>query len=500
MSHDQSCGCPEFLQLSRRSFVGVAGGTLAAAALAPAWMPRVSFAKTFNTPPQDVIVAIFLRGGADGLNMCMPYNDAGYVSARPTLKVYAPDDTTVPVPSRALQLGNATYGNVGLGLHPAMAALLPAYQEGKLLIAHCCGLTGANQSHFDAQKYMEAGKWNDPQLFTGWLGRHLATADPINPSSTLRGLGVADGLQRSLLGAPESLPVPDIQSNPGTVPALNNLNLNYGLLPSNSTETARRQALHRIASDPGTVAAGMYESAPDILRLAAQNTVNTISRLNAIGAAGYTPQPTTGPLAPQAVYPANSIGYALRTSAAIIAANNMLTGGEAVDAIAIDVGSWDTHSNEAVRDPDTGVFTGLMIPPMTNLDNALGAFYRDVIASRGLNVTVVVMSEFGRRVGENSTPGATPGTDHGYGNVMWVMGSQVLGGRVIAKASAGAAGFGWPGVPVPTGNQIAASLTMPITLDYRHLLAEIIDRRLGNAASLSQIFPGFTPSYQGIVS
>lgn len=503
LSEGGSTGCTEYLELSRRGFLGVAGATASAAMLAattaPAWLPRVSFARDFNTPPQDVIVCVFLRGGADGLNMVIPFNDPGYLAARNTLRVFEPDRVGVPIGHRAIGLGaGARFGNVDIGLHPALAGLYPAYKDGKLLIAACSGITGANKSHFDCQRYMERGKWNDPALTSGWIGRHMAQSAPLAPNSLLRGVAVASAVQQSMIGAPGTLPLPNMASSPGTADAtglfpMNNLR-NYGLSGSSTTRDNRRRAINRIAGDPSGTPVGMYESSPSVMATAAQNTVNVINRLNQIGASSYRP-------AGGAVYPTNSFGYAMLSTAALIAANDLTSSGQAVDAVAIDLGGWDTHTDECRRDTATGTILGAMVSPMNQLAQGLGAFYADIIASRRLNVTVVVMSEFGRRVGENGgAAGSPPGTDHGYGNNVWIMGKNVLGGRVLAKTAASGQNPAWPGVPLATGNTQAYNLDMPITLDYRHLLAEIIDKRLTNPGALASVFPGFTPVYQGIVS
>jgi uncharacterized protein (DUF1501 family) len=482
-SPDLCTGCTEYHTLSRRSFmqVGAAGGAAAAVmAAAPAWLPRVAFAgETPGSDFRDVLVSVYLRGGCDGLSMCVPFNDPVYVlpTCRPTLRVYAPDDTTQAAGRRALHLNNASTTNgstvYDFGLHPAMSALLPAYNEGKLLIVQGSGLTNTNKSHFDAQRWMESGEARNNNLFTGWLGRHLATKPPVNPNTALRAIGVADGLQRTLVGSPLALPIPNFSSNPGNPPALNNIaavsatNTNgYGLTGTSSTNALRRGVLDQMY-DTGSV---------DPLRNAANNTLNTIDRLNAIGASGYTP-------AGGAVYPSNSFGYSLRTTAALIAANSSASDGQFVEAVAIDLGSWDTHASQYTYNATTGVFTGSMVNLMNTLSQGLAAFYADVIKTRGLRVTVSIVSEFGRRVGENGTVG----TDHGLGNVMMLMGTAVIGGRVLTV---------WPGLP----NGQFTNLDTPLTTDIRHILAEVIDKRLNNSAGLSTIFPGFAPTYRNVIA
>lgn len=481
MIHQHSNACEEYNELSRRGFLQVAGvGTAAAAVLAgaPAWLPQVAFAKGVPTDFRDVIVSIYLRGACDGLSMLVPFNDPVYTNplCRPTLRVYAPDDTSQVVGRRAVALSNAalTSGSntFNFGLHPALGALAPAYADGKLALIHACGLTGTNKSHFDAQRWMENGGPNSTNsIFTGWLGRHLATKPPVNANSAIRAIGVADGLQQTLIGAPLALPIPGVQSNPGTPPALNNLSAvtqtntgGFGLTGTASSNAARRGVLDNL-----------YDLVPDPLNAKANNTVATITRLNQIGATGYTP-------AGGAVYPTTTLGHALRTTAALINANNDTSVNQFTEAVAIDVGGWDTHSAQYTFNATTGVFTGTMVNNMTNIASALAAFYQDVIATRQANVTVVVVSEFGRRVGENGTTG----TDHGYGNVMFALGKSILGGRVIGS---------WPGLPnsAPFTNQ-----DTQVTTDLRHVLAEIIDKRLTNSANLPTIFPGFVPSYRGI--
>ena len=97
---------------------------------------------------RDVIVSIFLRGGADGLSLVVPYAENNYYTLRPTIAIPRPDSSST---NRALDL------NGFFGLPPAMASLLPAYRAGQLLIVHATGSTDPTRSHFDAQAFMEIG-------------------------------------------------------------------------------------------------------------------------------------------------------------------------------------------------------------------------------------------------------------------------------------------------------------------------------------------------------
>ena len=443
--------CDEYYQLSRRGFMALGSAAAAAAALSPAWLPKISLAKSYNSAAQDVIIQIFLRGACDGLSVVVPHNEPAYRSSRPLLKVNGPGVTG----NNALDLGTGSTavsstapGNtVVFGLHAALSALMPAWNNNHLLLVQAAGLTNTNKSHVDAQRVMEVGKLDDPLLGTGWLGRHLATIDPMRPTASVRAVSIADGLAQTLVGSPLAVPVPDLGSGTGTPPALTNFT-NYGVKGPSSTRVNRQNTI-------GT------------LRTAAQTTLSTIALLNSIGASGYVP-------AGGAVYPTTTVGNSLKSSAALINAD------VGVEAISIDYGGWDTHANEGGVN---GIITGTsMYTTMASLGNAIGAFYNDIINTRAKNVTIVIMSEFGRRAGENGTPG----TDHGYGNMMMVLGRSVNGHRVLTN---------WPGMPtvaVPTNQDLG------VTIDYRDILQEIVRVRLGNN-NIASIFPGYAPVNRGVL-
>ena len=169
--HD-NCACNEYNELaSRREFLTKSGGAVGAAAFAltfPDWLPQVSIADAYIAN-RDVVVSIFLRGGADGLSLCVPFGDPEYYTGRPTIAIPRPDSTAA---NKAIALDNM------FGLPQNLGGLYPAWQAGNLVVVHGSGLTYNTRSHFDAQRFMEVGKSNDPTVNTGWLGRHLATSTP----------------------------------------------------------------------------------------------------------------------------------------------------------------------------------------------------------------------------------------------------------------------------------------------------------------------------------
>jgi uncharacterized protein (DUF1501 family) len=439
MSHEETaCGCAEYQEMSRRGFFGVAGAATLAALATPAWLPRVALAKDYRATQRDVIIQVYLRGAADGLSLCVPWTESNYYTARPTIAIPRPDSGQT---LRCTDLGVSVpgpNGPTGFGLPPGMAALLPAFQAGHLLIVHAAGSVDPSRSHFDAQRFMEVGKAQDPTIITGWLGRHLTDTAPADPNALLRAVGISTALQRTLVGGPLTLPVPNLDT--------------FGLTGNSGTTAARTVTIH-----------DMYNGTPDPLKTIGLNTLATIDLLNTINFAGYTP-------AGGATYGTDSFGYAMKTTAALIKAQ------VGVEAVAIDVNGWDTHANQ-------GPLTGAMNTLMGYISSAMAAFHTDLTTGTNPTFTLVVMSEFGRRFNENGSFGS----DHGHGNVMFVMGNCITGGRVLTQ---------WPGC---NNNQLYQGLDLAVTTDYRDILAEICAQRLGNT-NLPNLFPGYTPTFRGVTT
>jgi uncharacterized protein (DUF1501 family) len=420
-------GCTEYRALSRRQFVGAAAAT-GATAFFPAWLPKVVLAES-SASTRDIIVSIFMRGGTDGLSLCVPFADANYYAARSTIAIPRPDDTSV---NKGIALDNF------FAFPQAMSGLVPAFTAQDLLVVHAAGSLNNSRSHFDAQRYMEVGKPADPSLVTGWLGRHLASMPPVRTTAPLRALGLANGLQKTLVGGPRTLPIADPT--------------NYTIGGSSTTLAARLAVLQ-----------GDYANAPEPSMSSALDAVNTITLLRTVNFAGYVP-------ANGAVYPNTSFGRALRSVAVLIKAD------VGIEAAQVDIGGWDTH---AAQNP----ISGSMYNTMRDFSNALAAFYADVVQGyTAYGVTVIALSEFGRNVRENGSAG----TDHGRGTAMFAMGKGIAGGRVLVN--------GWPGLA--TAN-LESGQDLKVTIDYRDILSEIVERRLGNT-NLSYVFPGWMPTVRGV--
>jgi uncharacterized protein (DUF1501 family) len=430
--HDADCGCQEYNELSRRQFLATSAG-VSAAAFFPAWLPKIVMAKNYAST-RDIIVSVFQRGGADGLSLCVPFADPNYYTSRSTIAIPRPDSSST---NKGIDLdGFFMFPQAMAGGAAGTGGLIPAFKASDLLIVHATGQLNNSRSHFDAQRYMEVGKPVDPALVTGWLGRHLASIPPLKPDAPLRGLGVAAGLQKTLVGAPKTLPIADPT--------------NYSIGGSATTQPQRVAFLQ-----------GDYAGADEPLHSAALDAANTVGLLKAVNFAGYVP-------ANGAVYPNSSFGRALR-SVAVLIKNDV-----GIEAAQVDIGGWDTHSAE---DP----IAGSMFRTMQDFSNSLAAFYADVIAT-GYSVTLVSVSEFGRNVRENGSQG----TDHGRGTVMFAMGKGIVGGRVLTK--------NWPGL---AREVLADGQDLQVTVDYKDILAEIVQRRLGNP-NLDVVFPTWKPTMLGV--
>ena len=364
----------ELLALARRSPAAAAG----VGAAWPATLPRMAFAPAHRAPRGDVLVVVFLRGAADALNVFVPHGDEDYHRLRPTLAIARPDDPRAPRDDRARDLDGF------FGLHPALAPLLPAWQDRRLAIVHACGAPDESRSHFQAMALMERGVSDETGPASGWIGRHLGSLDTGN-ASPLRAIGLGPNVQHSLRG-----PVPA-----AAIRSIADAHLGRGRIA-----TALRQSLD-----------GLYDG-PSVLDQAGRDTLAVIDRV-----AQLDPAAEPGPSDP--AYPEGDFGTALRQVALLVRAEVGL------EVAAVDLGGWDTHFGQ-------GATAGPMAARLSELGRGLAALHAD-LRDHMERLCVVVMSEFGRRASEN----ASLGTDHGHGGAMLLLGGGVHGGRVHGA---------WPGL------------------------------------------------------
>ncbi len=391
-------------------------------------LPRMSFTPAAGTNQGDVMVVVFLRGAADGLNMVIPHADNAYYEARPIIAVPRPDDLMAARSQRTIDLDGF------FGLHPALGPLTEAWAEGRLALIHACGSPEDSHSHFRAMEYMERGVVEAVGPASGWINRHLASLDTGNPSP-LRAVGWGEAVQRSLRG---SIPVSALQS----------------------IKEAHMGGVNRAAESFRRALGVLYAQDP-ILGDLGEETLQVLEALEKLDPDQYRPVGVRS-------YPPTEFGEGLKQLAMLIKAEIGL------EVAAMDVGGWDTHFAQGSSD-------GLMASLLTGLGQGLAAFHEDLDDLMN-HVVVVVMTEFGRRVAEN----ASLGTDHGQGGVMMLLGGGVVGGKVHAA---------WPGL---ARDQLFGPGDLAVTTDFRDVLSEVIQLRLGNPA-VTEVFPDFAPLRTGFV-
>jgi uncharacterized protein (DUF1501 family) len=384
------------------------------------WVGRNSALAQVTVAPSkerrtDLLVTIFLRGGADGLNMVVPYGEPNYYRSRPSLGI--PPPTSSNVKGRAVDL------NGFFGLHPALAPLHPIYQSGEMAIVHACGSDDSSRSHFEAMATMERGLAREGTgPASGWVARHLVSTEHLD-DSPLRAVAFADTMPDSLRGATNAVALTSLSD-------------------------------FKLEADPSfhTSLTGLYKPGKDEVAQAGRQTLSALDALVKLDVDRYK-------AAHGAVYPNSDLGNGLRQVACLVKARLGL------EVACLDKGGWDTHVAQ-------GADTGWQAMLLDDLAKSLAAFTAD-LGPEMHGVTVVVMSEFGRRVAENGGLG----TDHGRAGPMFLIGDSVAGGRVHAR---------WPGLE---DHQLDSTGDLLVTTDYRSVLGDVLARRMGNA-SVAEVFPG----------
>ncbi len=310
------------------------------------------------------------------------------------------------------------------GLHPKLQPLERAWREGELAIVHACGTEDQTRSHFEAQDLMEHGG----VVAGGWLGRFLRTK-PTAASGALTCVAVGKALPECLLGAPS---VTVMQS-------LDEFAIG-GRTPGFSSQLERLYAMER-----GQLGA------------AARDTFDALVRIEAMRTTTY--QPANG-----ATYGRDEFSVGLSQLARLIKADVGL------EAASIDLPGWDSHFGQQSQVESLAV----------RLATGLEALRRD-LGARMATTTVVVMTEFGRTVEENTAFG----TDHGRGSTLFVLGGGVRGGRIHGD---------WRGLHpdvLERRGVLEGYGDLPVLNNYRDALAPVLARHGANADALAAVFPEY---------
>ena len=319
------------------------------------------------------------------------------------------------------------------GLHPALKKLMPLWQAKELAIVNTIGAPTHSRSHFDEISDVAYAAYGEKDKRSGWMARFL---DVTGSGSVVQSVGIGS-TTKQLVGG---------KAAPINLNAIDNFRLDsvYGYK----------------AED---LAGFIDETHGRWTNVWATQAKSTIQALDQIAKAGAQRSAVT--------YPSTGTGQRLRDVAALLKA------GIGVRAVDVEFqGDWDMHANMG------NLENGWLTSYLADLGGSIASFREDlgVLWSR---VTVVTVTEFGRRVSENQSTG----TEHGWGTSTFVAGGGVNGGKIHGR---------FPGLD----DKQLKDGDLVVTADYRSLLTEILTRRAGiTAQGAEQVFPNFRPEVLSVM-
>ncbi|HET9031457.1 MAG TPA: DUF1501 domain-containing protein [Dokdonella sp.] len=440
--------------IDRRDFLKTCTvATLAAgtSSQALAYFAPTDFAPAAAT--NDTLVVVFLRGAMDGLSLLPPGasspHRADYESAR--------NNTRIPVSGNGAAL---SLNGTNWALHPRASGLRALYNANHLAFIVAAGQAQPEpviRSHFDAQANLEFGFGGGTGNNVGWLTRHLASG-----------------------GLPSVVPLP--ATSLGNITASSLLG-SSDAITMNSASDFRLDGFNGSWEDDdpayGLVGAvsrmhDLWNSNATQLESAGVETLASLDLLRPINFGLYNAGSNPGGYQPSggANYSLNynsSFGSQLRNIAQLIKSDLGMR------VATIDLGGWDTHVGQGNPTNSYDYFGN----QVESLSQGLSAFYTDLANSSSGNLmqrtSLIVVSEFGRRVVEN----ADSGTDHGYGNVMLALGGSVNGGQIYGN---------FPGL---ANADLYQGTDVAVTTDYRRIISEALIRRMANP-NIYYVFPGYS--------
>jgi uncharacterized protein (DUF1501 family) len=353
---------------SRRIFLRQGGLALLTLGFAPSFVSRIA---AESAERRKLLIVVFQRGAVDGLNMVVPFGEADYYRARPSIAIAKPGAA-----NGAIDL------NGFFGLHPRMSAFKPLWDRGEMAIVHATGSHDTTRSHFDAQDYMESATPGVKSTRDGWLNRYLQGSGPRDQGSgnPLRGIALTKQMPRSMQGPAPALAIGSTADF--TV-----------------ADMSARTSFEEIyaAAQQDQALRGTAGEAFDAMKTLAKKTAGQYRPANA------------------AAYPRSPFGQAMQEIARLAKSDVGL------EIAFAESTQWDHHVNE-------GAATGQIANRLDDFSRGIAALAQD-LGDRMADTVILTMSEFGRAVAENGSRG----TDHGHGNAMFVIGGAVKGGQVYGK-------------------------------------------------------------------
>src|SRR5215471_20284763 len=186
---------------TRRYFLRNGALAMAGVGAAPVWLERALYADTPGAR-KKILVAIFQRGAADGLNVVVPHGEQAYYGLRPSIAIPRPTSDPARQADAAIDLDGF------FGLHPALSPLKPLWEGRHLAIVDAVGSPDPTRSHFDAQDYMESGTPGLKATADGWMNRALSKE--TGKISPLRAISLGPLAPRSMRGTNRAMALESI--------------------------------------------------------------------------------------------------------------------------------------------------------------------------------------------------------------------------------------------------------------------------------------------------
>ncbi len=356
-----------------------------------------------SEPNNRHLIVILMRGAVDGLSIVAPYMERNYYNARPNIAIAPPGQS-----DGLLNLDGF------FGLHPSLAPIMPFWQNQSLAFIQASGSPAETRSHFEAQDIMETALLNSALATQGWMNG-LAQLLPDTHSST-RALSFGNTLPKIFQGRYDVSTVPNGFKGGGNGKVFQNPNVEkeFGALYGNNTELG-----------------SLYKQGVDARESISQDLQNEM----------------------------NASGKGAQGADAFVAeasrAGEMIHRDPSIQLVFMDVGGWDTHVGQ-------GNAKGQLANKLERLGEGLATLAQS-LGDQYKNTVIMVMSEFGRTVAQNGNNG----TDHGHGNVTWLMGGGVQGGKVYSR---------WPGL---NPNNLWEERDLAVTTDFRSIIGTVMNRHFG---------------------
>lgn len=372
------------MDTTRRQFIRITGTAAISGGLAPLHLFAANPPAKNPVSKGKVLVAVFLRGGIDGLNFVVPHGDRHYYTHRKAIAIQRPSGA----PDACRDLDGF------FGLHPSAASLMPLFKDHAAMALQAVGYAENTRSHFEEQDTWETGVVGNTLSSDGWLNRHLASS---TGHGSIRAVAIGGNLPRILRGRAPAYAIRGIADL--SMPKM-----------SGDADAIRAALETAYCTKPSAGRAAVA----DLLSQTAAATLEGTRQLEAIAKQEYKP-------ANGAKYGNGGIAQQFREAARLIKS------GIGTELIQLDYGGWDTHNNQ-------GSTNGGYATRLRELCDAMTAFTKD-LGDGMKDVLVLTLSDFGRTVAENGTNG----TDHGWANCMIALG----GG--LAKSDKPVLGE-WPGL------------------------------------------------------